>query len=665
MSPQEIPHRIAEAARRLIWRLNVAGWQAFEGVGDGELADLVAMRKRLAHYAAVASRTAVYKSVARVYEGRFNFLGEDWPLINRDKDKLLRIPSWFWFYDPITGKSWPDASTPSFDINVRSTESETGDVKYVWEPNRLQMLHPLAAIIARSDDERARLAGFAVIASWVRANPPYRGVNWRSTIEVALRFVSLTLFVAGLRPTSLSVDHRVMIRRLAVAHARFLMAFPSLYSSANNHRIAEGLGLFLAGALLPDLKEARAWLDEGRRIIEVQGERQILCDGVSVEQSPTYQAFSMELLAFAAQVAKDLGTPLSQNVIDRLSRGAEFLSWLADENGLVPAIGDDDEGRVIAMPPDREDRYVASIVAAVAGLTQRGNLAIPHDPHLRDVIFDSPQGSLVANEGLRVFERGGVSINNESINGRRIHLVFDHGQLGLLPLAAHGHADALAIWLTIDGEPVFVDAGTYRYFSGAQVRTALREGPAHNSLVIQELSPSRAATAFSWKTKANAHLVKIGQGEAAWSVTGAHDGYRKCFGVTHLRRIRRVPDGFAIDDQLGGNERCLPVTLRFLCDPAVAITRNDDRIMISGRSGLLCRVTAPDGFAVDVVEAVVSQRFGQLAPARQITFKGELIDGVATTSVAIIEPAGECAAPSHDSALPVRLRGDIGEAVWR
>src|SRR5262249_50000201 len=160
--------------------------------------------------------------------------------------------------------------------------------------------------------------------------------------------------------------------------------------------------------------------------------------------------------------------------------------------------------------------------------------------------------------GLRVFERGGVSIANETLLGSRVHLVFDHGLLGLMPLAAHGHADALAIWLTIDGDPVFIDAGTYRYFSGGGTRSALREGLAHNSLVSDGLTPSRTATAFSWATSASARLLEAAH-RPAWSVAGEHDGYRKRFGVRHVRRIRRAETGFFIDDQLVGNTRPLPV----------------------------------------------------------------------------------------------------------
>jgi uncharacterized heparinase superfamily protein len=203
-----------------------------------------------------------------------------------------------------------------------------------------------------------------------------------------------------------------------------------------------------------------------------------------------------------------------------------------------------------------------------------------------------------------------------------------------MPLAAHGHADALAIWLTIDGEPVFIDAGTYWYFSGGETRSALREGLAHNSLVIDGLTPSRAGTAFSWTTSANARILEATYGPA-WSVAGEHDGYCKRFGVRHARRIRRAETGFFIDDQLVGNTRPLPVTLRFLCSPRVSIALDDDNIVVGGQRGLLCGIEPPPGFAIDIAETVHSQRFGHLAPTSQIVLPGELADDVATAHVVI------------------------------
>jgi uncharacterized heparinase superfamily protein len=652
MPPREVPHRIAQARRCMMWRRDIAGWLAFDAIGDGPLADLAPLRARLSRSVGLGADDPSRISRRRTFDGQFGFLGFDWPPVAVEQGRALQIPSLFWFHDPITGKSWPDEETSSFDIDVRSTGAQIGDVKYVWEPNRLQMLHPLAAAMAATQDRTARQIAFSVLESWAAANPPYRGVNWVSGIELALRLVSIMLVVAAAEPSTLSFGERILIRRLVVAHARYLAAFPSLYSSANNHRVAEGLGLFIAGALLPDLDEARLWLDDGRAILEAESVRQILADGVGAEQSPTYQAFTMEMLALAARLAVDLRAPLDASVTERLVRGAEYLLWLAGDNGHVPAIGDDDEGRVIAQPPDREPRYVVSVIAAVAGLAERSDLApAARDPHLRDAIFDSPVTPSAERTGLRISERGGITVANETIAGRRSHLVFDHGPLGLLPLAAHGHADALAIWLTIDGQPVFIDAGTYRYFSGGEVRTELRESLAHNTLAIERVSHSRASTAFGWSTKANASLVAASHGPEWW-VTAAHDGYRRRFGVRHIRQVSRTPTGYAVEDRLDGHNRPLPVGLRYLCHPDVTVAIEGGTVTISGKSGLLCRITPPKGFSVEIGQTLHSQRFGHVAPAPQLVFAGQLADDAAKTMIDIAEPPTSGTNAEHRTAHP-------------
>lgn len=112
--------------------------------------------------------------------------------------------------------------------------------------------------------------------------------------------------------------------------------------------IAEGLGLFIAGTLVPDLPRAALWAEDGRAIIEATTRNLILEDGVGAEQSPTYTAFTLEMIAFVALVAAGVGRPVSQDLTDRLALGAEYLRFLLDDCGRAPEIGDDDEGRVIA-----------------------------------------------------------------------------------------------------------------------------------------------------------------------------------------------------------------------------------------------------------------------------------------------------------------------------
>ncbi|WP_375409523.1 heparinase II/III family protein, partial [uncultured Methylobacterium sp.] len=414
--------------------------------------------------------------------------------------------SGFWRRDPITGRDWPGTEARFLGIDLRSSGHDPagplpGDVKFVWEPARLQVLHPLAALAAGGDLAAGRLA-LTILRHFSDANPPHRGVHWCSGIELAMRLVAVTLLVAALGRDGLDREDRVMIRRFVAAHARQIAAFPSLHSSANNHRVAEGLGLFLAGILVPDLDEA--WEPAGRAVLEREALAQILPDGAGAEQSPSYQAFACEMIAFAGLIGVAEGRPFAPAVIDRLVAAAGFLRTLMDLDGHVPAIGDDDESRVVAQPPDREPRYVASVVAAIAGLTGRADLLPPaRDPHLRDALFAVPAGFGHASDGVSLFRDGGYTVVHQGATGRRFDLVVDHGPLGYLALAAHGHADALAVWFGIDGIPILIDPGTALYNAGGPMRLALRESRSHNTLCIAGASQSRASSAFSWSNRAH------------------------------------------------------------------------------------------------------------------------------------------------------------------
>ncbi len=642
MSPREIPHRIREAGRKHRWRRDDRRWRAFALVEDGPLADLPRLRGRVR---LAAGEERVVLGLRRTLAGEINLLGLDWPRVPPPSVWRKQPVPELWHHDPVSGRSWPGAETAGFDVDVRSTGTRIGDVKYVWELNRLQLLHPLAVAIARSGDPDLRGAALAMLASWADANPPYRGVNWTSGIEAAMRLVSILLTVTALEPQTLSAGERILIRRMVAAHGRYLYAFPSLYSSANNHRLAEGLGLLIAGILLPDLPEALIWRLEGRRVLETEARQQIPVGGVGIEQSPTYQAFALEILALAVRIADDGGDPLSSTLLDVLTEGASFLRWLLDDQGHAPAIGDDDEGRVLAQPPDREPRYVASIVAAIAGLTGQESLAPPaRDQHLRDVIFDSPAVSGTRLAGLKVFDPGGYTCVKETISGRRCHLVFDHGPLGFAPLSAHGHADALAIWLTVDDQPVFVDAGTYLYFSGLTTRTRLRESLVHNTLAVAGRTQSQARPAFSWSTQASARLLTLERG-ASWAVRASHDGYRRSFGVRHVRCLQRSSSGYAIIDRLEGARSPLPVALNFLCHPDIEIRTTAGRALeVIGRDGLLCRLTPPGDFAAHITRghsspdgnAQVSDAFGDIAPTVQLTISGTLGSRHVTTLIEIV-----------------------------
>lgn len=650
--PREVAHRIHEALTLLRWRRRHG--RIAPPVSEGDIHEIAIVHARLAEASSLAS---VADSVARTRAGRLSFFGRPWPAVAWDEGAGAA----FWCRDVVTGRLWPGAEAGFLAVDLRRTGHDPagprpGDVKFVWEPARLQVLHPLAAAAAAGDDEAGRL-GLAILRDFAAANPPHRGVHWCSGIELGLRLVAVTLLTSALGPGGLDAPDRALIRGFVAAHARQIAAFPSLHSSANNHRVAEGLGLFLAGCLLPD--DAAGWRREGRTILEAEALRQILPDGAGAEQAPGYQAFTCEMIAFAALVADGLGDPFAPATIDRLAAAAGFLRALLDADGHAPAIGDDDESRVVAQPPDREPRYVASVVAAIAGLTGRPDL-LPaiRDPHLRDVLFAVPEvavpevvvpgGVAEPRRGVSVFRDGGYTVADETVAGRRVHLVFDHGPLGYLSLAAHGHADALALWLSVDGTPVVIDPGTFLYNAGGPMRLRLRESPSHSTLAVAGASQSRASSAFGWSNRAVARLETDATGPGAWSVTGRHDGYRGRFGVDHRRTVARDGDGFAILDTLVrvGPHACrdaLPVEIRFLLPGDLGLVVADGAVAVARGKDTLCRMIPPEGFSVAIHRgaargAVRSRGFGDLEDAQRIVFGGTMAAAPAVTRIAVVGP---------------------------
>lgn len=429
--------------------------------------------------------------------------------------------------------------------------------------NRLQFLQPRVALAIRSGDaERARAALETVLA-WTDANPPFRGINWASGIELALRLVSVALVVAA-AGDGLDRHARRRLRALVAAHGFWISRYPSLYSSANNHRLAEGLGFLVAALLAPDLAPASDWTAEGRRILVETGRTLFHADGIGAEQSPTYAAFALEMIALGAVLDPVV---LTAETRGWLARAAGALRTMLDDAGNTPRIGDDDEGRVISLSPDREPRYVASVVAGIAGLLVAPELAPPaRDPHLRDLLFHSPAAGSAAADGVYHFRDGGYTVIRETVVGHRAMIVFDHGPLGFSSIAAHGHADALAVWLHVDGVPVLIDAGTGHYASSGTWRERFRSTAAHNTVTINDFSQSLTAGAFNWRHQAKTRVTAFSGGRD-WVITARHDGYARRFGVEHERTLRRVDGGFAIEDRLIGRKPGLAATGRLLLGP--------------------------------------------------------------------------------------------------
>jgi uncharacterized heparinase superfamily protein len=136
-------------------------------------------------------------------------------------------------------------------------------------------------------------------------------------------------------------------------------------------------------------------------------------------------------------------------------------------------------------------------------------------------------------------------------------VVVDVGALGLPPLYAHGHADALSFWLSYRGQVFLVDPGTYAYYADEAWRSYFRSTAAHNTIRVDREDQSVAGGRFLWRQVAKCYVQGHESKASYMEVEGRHEGYRRLADpVVHRRAVRvcrttshvRILDGLECRD---------------------------------------------------------------------------------------------------------------------
>jgi hypothetical protein len=365
-----------------------------------------------------------------------------------------------WHLDPVAGRRAPRVHASRLDPLDAGT---VGDSKVVWELGRQQWLVGLGQAWALTGQARYARAFAAALDAWLDANPPGVGLAWASSLEVALRVIAWTWALALFRraePLTPALFARV--REAVGAHARHVRRYLSRDFSPNTHLTGEALGLLYAGLCFDDLRGAPDWRRTGLRLLVREIERQVLPDGVYVEQSTCYGRYTADIYLHLLVLAgrHDLRLPPSVR-----ARTGALLGWLADlrgADGAVPAIGDADGGRLLPLAPRAPDDFDDTLALGAAVLDASAAAATPEALWLLGE--RAPAGAAApparpprdrstarAAGGWLVMRAGGD------------RLVFDVGPLGCPVSGDHGHADLLAVQCEAGGEPFLVDAGTGSY----------------------------------------------------------------------------------------------------------------------------------------------------------------------------------------------------------
>ena len=467
-----------------------------------------------------------------------------------------------WNRDPETGVSGPAVYAGDIAITNRQ---QVGDIKHVWELNRHLHLVRLAQAWTLSRDVRWLHALEQQLRSWLDQCPPLTGPNWTSSLELGIRLINWSLvwqlaggeasqLFAGESGQKLRADWLDSIH----AHCRTIARNLSRHSSANNHLIGELAGLYVGASTWPCWKESGDWLAQARRELEHEAQIQFSRDGVNREQAFAYHIFSSEFLFVAGLMGQATGNPFPRPYWASLQRAMRFLRSVRDVGGNVPNVGDADDGCVFRLDASSMDR-AAQLLAL--GDTVFGGAADKHpgvqwllhalpgkrpdcDPHEVDTGWAFPEG-------------GYFLFGNHFGEASEIKGMLDCGPLGYLGIAAHGHADALALTLSIAGEECLIDSGTYSYWQEQKWRDYFRGTSSHNTVRIDGLDQSVSGGRFMWLRKAHAHIERMPSSPQDFDFRGSHGGYtRLADPVRHARSVRfdGTSNTLVVRDEVSGRK---------------------------------------------------------------------------------------------------------------
>jgi hypothetical protein len=432
-------------------------------------------------------------------------------------------------------------------------------------------------------------------------------------------------------------------RRSIYEHVRFIAGFYSAYSSANNHRIGEAAGVYVATLTWPYWKRFGAWHDTARNILEAEAVHQVSPDGVTREQSTSYQQFVFDLLAIPALAAHAAREPMPQPYIDRLAKMSGFVAALLDADGNFPQIGDADDALVVSF--GRDDARTAPAATAGLGAILDGRApalpgAVPYPDRLRWLLASAPsipasdvstrraemQGSLIS------FPEGGYHVvRTKPAQGPAARAVMDTGPLGYLSIAAHGHADALSILLWIDEHEFLVDTGTFAYHCDEAWRLYFRGTRAHNTVALDGADQSVSGGNFMWLSHADARCIRALALDDIVVVEGEHDGYsRPGARAIHRRTLTlssREPAGTVRDYvEFTGRPRAVAVFWHFA---EQCVVESSGGSLVARRDGCWLRLSS-EGPEVSAkvlhgseqpLGGWVSRRFGHKTPSTTVVWE--------------------------------------------
>lgn len=527
----------------------------------------------------------IKKQADDICNHKFNVLGlQDYYVGNAIK----------WNCDFISGYEWPMRFYRLLNINAKKSKV---DIKVPWELSRFNHLLLLGEAYKLSNDIKYINEFKNEIDSWIKNNRYQYGINWSCSMEVAIRAINLILSFQLFREVDNKIKYDVSWKKyinLIYLHGNHI--FKNLEykeRGRSNHYIANLVGLLFIGMFFKHTKRGSNWLEFAVKELEKEIDVQVLADGVDYESSTYYHCFVTEMIVYSLILLKKNGMQVSQNFENKVEIMCTFIKSISKPNGLIPQIGDTDNGRLLkfiySVPLDFRE-----IICLSSCLFNKEELMLS----LEDITNISIISSILIfgyfkytkasnNKIFKVYEQSKYIVYKDD----RIYFITHLGDVGKGGVGGHGHNNALGFELNIDGEDIFIDPGSYCYSMDKELRNHFRSTSAHNTVMINnEEQNSINNGLFTMLENSHSRIIQVIESENDVKIVGCHFAYQN-LGVEVYREfvISKVENKILINDNIKKiNNHKINLKWYFHCSPSILLKPNEGYVSANKQNIHIC-----------------------------------------------------------------------------
>jgi hypothetical protein len=347
-----------------------------------------------------------------------------WRLVDNDYTPID------WQLDFKSGYRWSEFTWYK-DIKYGQTGA---DVKVPWELSRMQHLSQLAWAFHLSTIGEQLFLQPEVYAGefrnqvldFIATNPPRFGVNWHSTMDVAIRVANwlMTYDLFNILGVDYDTEFTKIFIRSIYEHGEHISNNLEWKTEPrNNHYLANLAGLLFAAAYLKSTPMVKCWLAFAVQELLNEVSSQFYPEGTNVEASTAYHRLAAEIVVYATALVlglsedkkqtlrtydyrlhkakpplapapnpmylsadKKIRSPFPAWYFERLQKMAEFTDHITKPDGHVPQIGDNDSGRFFKFQVPYQKMTVADAKFRFANLAGYNDLPDDavywHEDHL-------------------------------------------------------------------------------------------------------------------------------------------------------------------------------------------------------------------------------------------------------------------------------------------